>query len=1055
MSSTLAAGCDSSSASHDLSERRLLDLPQETISIIFDQFEDHELAGLMGVSHAFRDLAATRLYRSINYTVSDDENGALVDPLVDMLETLATSEYGYATFVKEIYVTSAALSERSERLCRDRFSISSCGKLLNLTLHMVLKRTTVLETFIWDLRVELSPPVLSKLSTISSLQHLSVRLHPGQSMYSRLWMSYGITNPPPTFPATYGGNQITADTPKNAPRRTIERRSKAAGSFAHFRNLASFGALDIDTLDYVPELAKCISASSKSLKHLALSFSESMTRKAKEAQTDTSDTEVTISDGDLSENGAHSAHLGSQEHSTETWQMAREAQEAALARILGLHLSSETKSKSTSIDRLVSQADREVLNAVRNSHRSEKDREFLKNIREISRMIPDLSAKRDAKSQKFADKLERAATKYLERSDFSAKEHGKVHDTTAMANTANKLSFKPLKAYQYPTYTSGPSSGLSHGAYFPASQSNDGMFLPTAGSSHSAHYSMAGPSSNTSSKYYATPSSIWVHPQHKYGTYGSGATQDHIFPESNHSINSRPKPKSKKSLTSESSSSSVFSGSSAQVKPPSSSELKAKPEGSSNPPLPKHENHEHKTIYDDDIDIDHPDDIGEVVEDQAFIENDDLREERHEEPERSNPTVSEEPSSTKESLSSLDSGLTVYKRKGKEVARDRSSSREGQAKLTSLPEHSSKAGASSSSTSKPETSAITEYLRLSHGLALESIALHRIPVKPSVLFRAIDMSRLKHLTLLDVGPQRAAWAMLSKLNKSSPLQLEVIHTNNVTHSLLVFLNGLEPSSLQELYLFEPSSRHRSTNTQKTSVTISEIRKQALKKHIQTLRILMIRNDSDMAWSLDRETTRLLCHAGKLRELVVAMNSETFHLLLRHFPKLAQLHALHIIYQPKSSNHLNPTQATNEPPNPVNMVVNQPPPIAMPHPPHAPSQYTSSTRMTSQARETILLELRAAIIDAVALCQQTELEWLGLSYDSADSRSDLRLARLFNWRSEKRPNYDSESEGLDAASSSGDSDVNGYMDDIIGLEDWIPMAEAEAQIWEKSVWTGKL
>lgn len=112
-------------------------------------------------------------------------------------------------------------------------------------------------------------------------------------------------------------------------------------------------------------------------------------------------------------------------------------------------------------------------------------------------------------------------------------------------------------------------------------------------------------------------------------------------------------------------------------------------------------------------------------------------------------------------------------------------------------------------------------------------------------------------------------------------------------------------------------------------------------------------------------------------------------------------------------------------------------------------------MTSQARETIILELRAAIIDAVALCQQTELEWLGLSYGSADTRGDLRLARLFNWRSEKKPNDDSESEGLDTASSSGDSDANGYMDDVIGLEDWIPMAEAEAQIWEKSVWTGKL
>lgn len=112
-------------------------------------------------------------------------------------------------------------------------------------------------------------------------------------------------------------------------------------------------------------------------------------------------------------------------------------------------------------------------------------------------------------------------------------------------------------------------------------------------------------------------------------------------------------------------------------------------------------------------------------------------------------------------------------------------------------------------------------------------------------------------------------------------------------------------------------------------------------------------------------------------------------------------------------------------------------------------------MSPQAKEALLVELRAAIIDAVALCQQTELEWLGLSYGTVETRGDVRLAKLFNWRSEKDSSNDNELENPEEECSSTEGVENDYMDDVIGMEDWIPMAEAEAQIWDKGVWTGKL
>lgn len=824
----------------------------------------------MGVSRDFHDLAAAQLYRSIEYTFSDEENEHPVDLLAGVLETLASSEYSYASFVKEIHVTSTALGDRGERAYRDYLYTSSCGKFLNLTLLTVLKRVTVLESFDWDVRIELSPSVFSCLSNISSLRYLRVRLQAGRSLHSRSWTPHGNASIPNSHPPPPSGwNNAVVDA-KVSSRPISGKRSKATASFSRFRNLTSFSALEIDTLEYVPELAKCIHASSKSLKRLALSFSENLARKAKEIQGGNSDTELTLSDGDLSDTGVQSSHHGNQEHSAETWQMARDAQEAALARMLGLQSLSESNPNATAVDKMVSHADKEVFDQLKQAYRKEKDKEFLSSIRNIMKTTSGLSDKKDSRSYRLVDRLERAATKYLESGDFSTKELRKRKDASVDKMMPKKPSPKPPKPYHYSTYTSGTQPGLSPGTYIPHQQpdemwvTSNGTVLPTAGPSQPHHYSIPGPSS-MSSKYFAAPASNWVPLPQKHPIYGPGY---HLHPEASHTVASSSK--SKKSIMSTSSSSSLLSGSSAQAKSSSPDPL-PKPKERSPSSHQKHGDEKSVKTYDDGIDIDHPDDLGEDVEDQEFIENHATNIVLNETLELNKPESSDHNLPNGTALSP-DSSLPSRQRKGKEVVRDQNSSFGSDRRVTNTFENSSE---SSSSTTKPESSSMTEYLRLSHGLALESIKLHRIPVKPSVLFRAVDVSRLKHLTLLDVGPQRAAWAMLSKLNKTSSLQLEIINTNNVTHSLLVFLNGLEPGKLQELYLLEPSSRHRSANTRKTLVTIREIRKQVLKKHIETLRILMIRNDDDNSWCLDREATRVLSRGSKLRELVVAMSSETF------------------------------------------------------------------------------------------------------------------------------------------------------------------------------------
>jgi hypothetical protein len=186
--------------------------------------------------------------------------------------------------------------------------------------------------------------------------------------------------------------------------------------------------------------------------------------------------------------------------------------------------------------------------------------------------------------------------------------------------------------------------------------------------------------------------------------------------------------------------------------------------------------------------------------------------------------------------------------------------------------------------SKPTTtSEERDYLRQTRGLPLEELAISLIPIKASVLTRAIDFNCLKEITLLNVGPQTPLWKMLSKEYDVSSLKLRKIHTDHVTIELLAFLNRLE--RVDELLMFERIQKPRvESTTAKTTVTIEQIRKAVLKKHASTLKVLVIRNDSNSTeWDMNIETTMLLCQRAKaLEELAVAFSVQTMVSNAFHF-----------------------------------------------------------------------------------------------------------------------------------------------------------------------------
>lgn len=198
-----------------------------------------------------------------------------------------------------------------------------------------------------------------------------------------------------------------------------------------------------------------------------------------------------------------------------------------------------------------------------------------------------------------------------------------------------------------------------------------------------------------------------------------------------------------------------------------------------------------------------------------------------------------------------------------------------------------------------EDQALEEYVRSMHGIPLDSLSIHLIPVKATVLCRAVDVFALRHLSLLNVGRQCLLWAMLAQLHQVRPLQLSSIHTDNVTASFFSFANGL--GQITELFMFECGGIKRAeSSAPKTTAKIGDIRKQILNKHIRSLRRLVIRNDEDSNWALNSQASRLVARYGSnLIELAVGLDDSSYVSALqisthwhRANPIIAPLYARH-------------------------------------------------------------------------------------------------------------------------------------------------------------------
>ena len=187
-----------------------------------------------------------------------------------------------------------------------------------------------------------------------------------------------------------------------------------------------------------------------------------------------------------------------------------------------------------------------------------------------------------------------------------------------------------------------------------------------------------------------------------------------------------------------------------------------------------------------------------------------------------------------------------------------------------MPEETSKTGGVEVSSDNT----MQKYIRATHGLQLQEFSLYLIPLRASIVARALDLSVLKRITLLEVGSQVAFWQLLQRLSKSVPdLGFHMIHTDDVS---MAFLNFLSTSDgVRELYLHKKKKKEPEPETTAPKVDIKAICKLGLRKHFDTITHLMLKNDIDETWDLDHWIVRTFSLRGSgLVELAVSMKLQT-------------------------------------------------------------------------------------------------------------------------------------------------------------------------------------
>ncbi|KAI1100125.1 hypothetical protein F4804DRAFT_56655 [Jackrogersella minutella] len=188
----------------------------------------------------------------------------------------------------------------------------------------------------------------------------------------------------------------------------------------------------------------------------------------------------------------------------------------------------------------------------------------------------------------------------------------------------------------------------------------------------------------------------------------------------------------------------------------------------------------------------------------------------------------------------------------------------------------------------------SKYARDTRGISLETLCIYLIPIKASVLGKAIDLHTLNRVTLLNVGEQKRFWTLMMRENRLKPLPLRKIYTDDVCLQFLQLVSELE--CVNEVFMLQRSPKyHPESFAPRPGTNIEQIRKLVLRKHLPSIQRLMIKNQVDTSWDVDEKTIQLICRRGKvLEELAIIMGMRAIHTFIQHIVGLVNLRALQLV-----------------------------------------------------------------------------------------------------------------------------------------------------------------
>ncbi|KAL9002085.1 MAG: hypothetical protein Q9188_004977 [Gyalolechia gomerana] len=798
------------------------------------------------------------------------------------------------------------------RFLWDRAGFAS--KTLNTSLLLLLKRATMLESFLWDVPIELSGAVYQALQRIQGLRQLRLRLD--VSLFSNLKLilhagplpgSSGISNHPPStnmsssfpsLPPLNTNNPLgTLPGPKGraAKKKRVGQSNFWAGNreLSGFKQLNSLSLLGISSLDYLDEISGCLKASTTSLKSLALSLSHETAQKARkvsaaapppvdDATSDDEEDDELVDPPTPPPPPPATTPLPTLPTRTEAdVRKEKQAQEAILAKIFDME-QQNSKSKKLERNLILSTSKHDSQGGINNA---------LRDVKAIAQKLSEVGSGDPNDPSTDRETIEM------------------VHKATAQYLNKN------------PAASNGPTSGKSV-ASSSTETSAPPKTLPSAGSSMLPEI-MAFTQALSSAKPVGVPDSIgssinWdaykaiqdlaknkdvdINSLLEEAINGQGGESSWIPPgPSNLQDNSQsnaPSGFSSPGMTtplneiesslpnSTSHQSSLFnkpstsSGLTKIQNPPDlaqGSDLMTQQNGSKTLPVSAHPDvplptppTNQPTDDSGDVDMTHPDeDPTEVVADQEMISDEEENgEDDVEEAGMQSPRKRVRFEALKKAEGLEDSEATAPQTNG-HIGLDDANPKQEQS---------------------PEE-VMQAWIREAHGYQLEEVKLHWIPMRAGILSRAIDLSALKRITLLNCGSQDGFWMILAGFQaRQGTIAIKSIHTDNVSKSFLRFLKSFE--GLTELFMHErkKNQSEAAAASSQPKISIPEIRRQGLRKHLKTLKRLMIKNEHDSSWDLDAVTITLLSTKGSnLIELAVGLGALPFNL-----SALKSLQALHLL-----------------------------------------------------------------------------------------------------------------------------------------------------------------